>query len=82
MVNGKHTFMRCTFTGKLWEGGGDFRGMKWFSRGYKEGLFVINQKWSLSRSHHSCIGVVDFLLLIESICFFRCRRMYYQYPQL
>ena len=82
MVNGKHTFMRCTFTGKLWEGGGDFRGMKWFSRGYKGGSFVINQEWSLSRSHHSCISVVDFLLLIESICFFRCRRMYYQYPQL
>ena len=86
MINGKHNFTHFYWEilgdHYLLQGGGDSRGMKWFSRGYKGGSFVINQEWSLSRSHHPCISVVDFLLLIESICFFRCRRMYYQYPQL
>ena len=49
MVNGKHTFTRCTFTGKLWEGGGDFRGMKWFSRGYKGGV-IRNKSKMVSQS--------------------------------
>ena len=86
MINSKHNFTHFYWEilgdHYLLQGGGDSGGMKWFSRGYKGGSFVINQEWSLSRSHHSCISVVDFLLLIESICFFRCRRMYYQYPQL